>query len=113
MSSDQHNKIVQGIVFGILVQGGSTFEGKGGSSLAPEALVQDLSSIVRDHYSHAIDILNTLIDRCQDHLMESTYRQMQWLCEILISKNVPSVRFTFLALLRVNRPNFTDKKSVS
>ena len=69
MSTDQHNKIVSGIIFGILVYGGANSDSKvsaGGSSLLPDALLHDLSSIVRDHYTHAIEILNILIDRCQD-----------------------------------------------
>jgi CMP-2-keto-3-deoxyoctulosonic acid synthetase len=35
------------------------------------------------------------------------------ICEVLISKNVPNVRFIFLALLRAIRPNFMDLKSVT
>ncbi len=38
---------------------------------------------------------------------------MLWLCEVLINKNVPNVKFILLGILRLVRPNFFDKKSVS
>ena len=53
-----------------------------------------------------------MIERCGDLLKEQTIKQMLILCEILISKNIPSVRIILLSLLRLVRPNFTDKKSV-
>jgi hypothetical protein len=59
-----------------------------------------------------IEILGVLIDRCGDLLKEQTIKQMLILCEILITKNIPSVRIILLSLLRLVRPNFTDKKSV-
>ena len=37
---------------------------------------------------------------------------MQYLCEVLISKNVPNVRFVILGILRMIRPNYYDLKSV-
>ena len=52
---------MSGIVYGIL-----TFGQDGKLMLSPEALLQDLSSIVRDHYTHVIDILSTLIDQSQE-----------------------------------------------
>ena len=60
MSTDQHNKIVSGIVFGIL---NFTPESHKGSNqhMNPEAMMQDLSMIVRDHYHHVIEILKSLM----------------------------------------------------
>lgn len=112
MSIDQHNKIVSGIVFGILNFDINNPGNKIGSRLHPEALISDLSSIVRDHYNHSIEILNNLLDFCNDQLKESTIKQMQYLCEVLISKNVPNVRFVILGILRMIRPNYYDLKSV-
>jgi hypothetical protein len=59
-------------------------------------LIQDLSSIVRDHYNYVIDIMASLIDRCADLMRESTIIHMLMLCEILINKNVQNVRYIFL-----------------
>lgn len=112
MSPEKHNEIVSGIVFGIINFDVHNPGGKAGSGMHPEALMQDLSSIVRDHYTHVIEVLGILLNQCQDMLKESSLRQMQWLCEVLISKNVPNVRFIFLALMRAIRPNFLDLKSV-
>jgi len=107
MSLDHHNKIVSGLVYGVLLGAYSS------GSEHPDLLIQDLSCIVRDHYQHVIEILGLLIERCGDLLKEQTIKQMLILCEILISKNIPSVRIILLSLLRLVRPNFTDKKSVS
>jgi hypothetical protein len=76
MSIDQHNKIVSGIVFGILNFDINNPGNKIGSRLHPEALISDLSSIVRDHYNHSIEVLNNLLDFCNDQLKESTMKQM-------------------------------------
>ncbi len=102
-----HNKIVSGIVFGILLANQEKV------SHSPEHLIQDLSSIVRDHYSHVIEIFVYLVNQCYEQLKEVTLRQILWLSEILITKNVPGVKHVFLYLLRQIRPNVLDSKSVS
>lgn len=77
-----------------------------------ETLLQDLSSLVRDHYKHVIETMSILIDICSDLLRESTIINMLTLCEVLIQKNVPDVRFIFLSIMRLIKPNFVDKQSV-
>ncbi len=62
MSIDNHNLLVSGIVFGILNFDIYNPGNKIGSNLHPEALMQDLSSIVRDHYTHVIDVLSIILD---------------------------------------------------
>jgi hypothetical protein len=62
MSLENHNRIVSGIVFGILNFDIHNPGSKIGSNMHPDALMQDLSSIVRDHYTHVIDILGILLE---------------------------------------------------
>ena len=37
---------------------------QGVNSMHPDALISDLSTIVRDHYAHVIETMSSLIDRC-------------------------------------------------
>jgi hypothetical protein len=62
MSLENHNRLVSGIVFGILNFDVQNPGNKIGSNMHPEALIQDLSTIVRDHYAHVIDVMSILID---------------------------------------------------
>jgi hypothetical protein len=74
MSPEKHNEIVSGIVFGIINFDVHNPGGKAGSGMHPEALMQDLSSIVRDHYTHVIEVLGILLNQCQDMMKESSLR---------------------------------------
>jgi len=92
---ENHNKVVSGLLFGILTSGQDSR-----SQEASKTLLEDLSSIVRDHYDFAVRVTLQLVQTSFNYLLPNTVTQMVWFCEQLIPKKVRYLTSLYLALFK-------------
>ena len=91
---DQHNKLMAGMVFGMLLPSIEK------TQMTAPSIFSDLSIVVRDHYECLIQVLYIFVEECFLYMKDSTVNSIFWICENLILKDVQSLKSFLILLLK-------------
>ena len=76
---EQHEKLVSGMIFGMLMSGSiinsndrALMSANMANIINPQTLFNEVSIIVRDHYESFVNILCNLVDNCYEYFKDST-----------------------------------------